>query len=62
MQFQVMGNVMQAVIVHLQQGEDVGAEAGAMLFMTDAIRMDTQMQGGLGGTIGDLGRMFGGND
>lgn len=55
MQFQVMGDVMQAVIVHMQQGEDVRAEAGAMLFMTDAIRMDTQLQGGL---FGGLKRML----
>ncbi len=55
MQFQVMGDVMQAVVVNMQQGEEVRAEAGAMLFMSDAIQMDTQMQGGL---FGGLKRML----
>lgn len=57
MQFQILGDVMQAVIVHLQAGEEVRAEAGAMLYMTQGIQMDTQMSGGL---MGGLKRMLGG--
>jgi len=55
MQFQLMGDVMQAVVVHLQEGEEVRAEAGAMLFMSDGVQMDTQMTGGL---LGGLKRML----
>jgi uncharacterized protein (TIGR00266 family) len=54
MQFQVVGEDLQAIIAYLQQGEELRAEAGAMLFMTPAIQMDTQMQGGL---LGGLKRM-----
>jgi uncharacterized protein (TIGR00266 family) len=55
MQFQVLGDVMQAVVVRLQQGEEVRAEAGSMLFMSQGIQMDTKMQGGL---LGGLKRML----
>jgi uncharacterized protein (TIGR00266 family) len=54
MQYQVLGETMQAVVVHMQAGEEVRAEAGAMLFMTNGIQMDTQMHGGL---LGGLKRM-----
>ena len=54
MQYQVIGDVMQAVIVHMQQGEEVRAEAGSMMFMTESIQMDTQMTGGF---LGGLKRM-----
>jgi uncharacterized protein (AIM24 family) len=52
MQFQVIGDVMQAVVVHLQEGEEVRAEAGAMMFMTPGIHMDTRMAGGVFGGEG----------
>lgn len=55
MQFQLVGEDMQAVIAYLQQGEEVRAEAGSMLFMTPAIRMDTQMSGGV---LGGLKRVL----
>ena len=57
MQFQVIGDVMQAVVVHMQAGEEVRAEAGAMLYMTQGVQMDTQMTGGL---FGGLKRMLSG--
>ena len=57
MQFQVLGEVMQAVVVQMQQGDEVKAEAGAMFFMTHGIDMQTQMQGGL---LGGLKRMVSG--
>ena len=55
MQFQTIGDVMQAVLVHMGHGDQVRAEAGAMLYMTQGISMDTQMQGGL---MGGLKRML----
>ncbi|MFN3649241.1 MAG: TIGR00266 family protein [Armatimonadota bacterium] len=55
MNFQVVGDVMQAVIVQMGAGEEVRAEAGSMLFMTDGVQMDTQMSGGL---FGGLKRML----
>jgi len=57
MQFQLVGNVMQAVTVHMQAGEEVRAEAGSMLFRTESVQMETQMQGGL---MGGLKRMISG--
>ena len=55
MQFQTIGDVMQAVLVHMQLRDEVRAEAGAMMYMTPGITMDTQMQGGL---MGGLKRMM----
>jgi uncharacterized protein (AIM24 family) len=46
---------MQAVILSLAPGDAVRAEAGAMMFMTDAIEMDAKMDGGL---LGGLKRKF----
>jgi uncharacterized protein (TIGR00266 family) len=54
MQFEVLGDVMQAVVVRMNEGEEVRAEAGAMMFMTQGVQMDTQMTGGL---FGGLKRM-----
>lgn len=45
--YQIVGDDMQAVIVTLDEGESVRAEAGAMLYMTDAIEMETSAEGGL---------------
>ena len=44
---EIIGDDMQAVILSLGAGEEVRAEAGAMMFMTDAIEMDAQMEEGL---------------
>jgi uncharacterized protein (TIGR00266 family) len=57
--YRIIGDDMQAVIVTLDPGETVVAEAGAMMFMDDAIDMNTTLdpnkQGG-----GLLGRVLGG--
>ena len=57
--YRVIGDDMQAVIVTLDPGETVIAEAGAMMFMESGIEMDTTLdpnrQGG-----GLLGRLVGG--
>ncbi|MFN8581558.1 MAG: AIM24 family protein [Gemmatimonadaceae bacterium] len=48
--FQVIGDDLQGVIVTLDPGEAVVAEAGAMMFMQDGIRMATTLdQTGRGG-------------
>jgi uncharacterized protein (TIGR00266 family) len=48
---EIIGDDMQAVILTLTAGEEVRAEAGAMMFMTDSIEMDARMEGGLLGGL-----------
>ncbi len=45
--YRIVGDDMQAVVITLDEGESVRAEAGAMLYMTDAIEMETSAEGGL---------------
>lgn len=45
--YKIVGDDMQAVIVELDPGERVQAEAGAMMFMGPDIFMNTEMQGGV---------------
>jgi uncharacterized protein (TIGR00266 family) len=49
--YSLVGDDMQAVIIGLDPGEIVQAEAGAMMFMEDGIEMDAEMQGGLMGGV-----------
>ncbi|RLC42906.1 MAG: TIGR00266 family protein [Candidatus Coatesbacteria bacterium] len=49
--YKVIGDDMQAVVLELTQGQAVKAEAGAMMFMTSGVEMDTKMEGGLFGGI-----------
>jgi uncharacterized protein (AIM24 family) len=44
-EYQLIGDDMQAVIVELDPGEAVQAEAGAMLYMEPGIEMNTGAQG-----------------
>jgi uncharacterized protein (AIM24 family) len=46
-QHEIIGDDMQAVILSMGAGDVVRAEAGAMMFMTDAMEMDAKMEGGL---------------
>ena len=55
--YKIVGDDMQAVVVALDHGERVQAEAGAMMFMESGIDMDTEMQGGV---FGGIKRMIGG--
>jgi len=55
--YKIVGDDMQAVVIGLDPGETVQAEAGAMMFMEDCIEMNTEMQGGV---FGGLKRMLGG--
>jgi uncharacterized protein (TIGR00266 family) len=52
---EIIGDDMQAVILNLGAGDEVRAEAGAMMFMSDSIDMDAKMEGGL---LGGLKRKF----
>ena len=52
---EIIGDDMQAVILSLGSGDEVRAEAGAMMFMTDNIEMDAKMEGGF---LGGLKRKF----
>jgi len=45
--YEIRGDDMQAVLVTLDNGEAVLAEAGAMLYMEDGVAMDTSTQGGV---------------
>ena len=51
MNYQLIGDNMQALMVNLNPGEEMIAEAGAMLFCNDAIHFDAKMQGGLLGGL-----------
>ena len=52
---EILGDDMQAVVMTLGGGDVVRAEAGALMYMTDAVDMDAKMTGGL---LGGLKRKF----
>jgi uncharacterized protein (TIGR00266 family) len=55
MQHQIIGDDVQAVVLSLNAGETVRAEAGAMLYMSDSIEMSTQVGSNKdGGMMGSL--------
>jgi len=47
MEYKILGDVMQALQLQLRQGEQVYAEAGAMLYMGPGIELQARMTGGL---------------
>jgi uncharacterized protein (TIGR00266 family) len=47
MEYRITGDVMQALQITLRQGEEVFAEAGAMLYMSRGIDLQAKMQGGV---------------
>ena len=47
MDYQLVGDVMQALQVTLKQGEELYAEPGAMLYRSSGIELQSKMQGGL---------------
>lgn len=51
MNYQLIGDVMQALMVNLEPGEEIMAEAGAMLLCNEAIHFEAKMQGGLLGGL-----------
>jgi uncharacterized protein (TIGR00266 family) len=48
---EIIGDDMQAVVLTLGGGDVVRAEAGALMYMTDAVDMDAKMDGGLLGGL-----------
>jgi uncharacterized protein (TIGR00266 family) len=50
-EFHVVGDVMQAVVIPLHDGQEVQAEPGALLYMAGGVEMGTAMRGGLWGGI-----------
>jgi uncharacterized protein (TIGR00266 family) len=50
--YKVLGTIMQTVVMHLRAGQTVYTETGALSWMQEGIRMDTNMRGGLGGILG----------
>jgi uncharacterized protein (TIGR00266 family) len=50
-EFHVVGDVMQAVVIPLQAGQEVQAEPGALLYMAGDVEMDSTMKGGLWGGL-----------
>ena len=46
MEYKIVGDVMQALQIELQQGEELYAEAGAMLYISQGIDLQAKMQGG----------------
>jgi uncharacterized protein (TIGR00266 family) len=47
MDYKIVGDVMQALEITLKRGEEVSAEAGAMLYMGQGIDLQARMQGGV---------------
>ncbi|MEZ5988853.1 MAG: TIGR00266 family protein [Planctomycetota bacterium] len=63
--YRLLGDEMQAVIVTLDPGEQVLAEAGSMLYMTEGVEMQTGVatrggRGFFGGLVDGVGRVFSG--
>lgn len=52
MNYQITGDNMQALRMELSTGEEVYAEAGAMLYFRGAIEMDSKTQGGILKSLG----------
>lgn len=55
MQYSILGDVMQAVVLHFGPGDWAQAEPGAMLYMKGDVNMDVSMKGGL---LSGLARKF----
>jgi len=47
MEYKIVGDVMQALVIELRQGEEIYAEAGTMLYMGAGIDLQARMQGGI---------------
>lgn len=56
---EIVGEAMQLVVVELDPGETVIAEAGAMTYMEQGIGFETKM--GDGSALGSAGRLLDGN-
>lgn len=52
MTYEIFGSTMPGVTVKLNQGESVYTQSGGMVWMTDSIRMSSNMKGGVGSAFG----------
>lgn len=55
MRYELIGNIMPAVEVTLQQGESMYTQSGAMAWMSDGLTVDSNIKGGFARGVG---RMF----
>lgn len=55
MKYEIFGNTLPGVTITFQPGESIYTQSGGMTWMTDGIKMETNMKGGFGKAIG---RMF----
>lgn len=51
MRYSVYGDDFQILLIELAPGEEILAEAGAMVYMTDNVKMEAKFSGGLKGVI-----------
>ncbi|MCL2008537.1 MAG: TIGR00266 family protein [Treponema sp.] len=55
MRYNIFGDNLPAVTIHLENGESIYTQSGGMTWMTSGIKMETNMKGGL---LKGLGRML----
>lgn len=58
MKHKIVGDDLQAILVSLEPGEAIMAEAGAMLYMTDAVTMETRLGVGAAEHSDTLGKLW----
>ena len=58
MKYEIFGNTLPGVTVTLDKGESIITQSGGMAWMSDDIRMETNMKGGF---LKGLARVFSGN-
>ena len=51
MRYKIIGTTMQAAVIELPDGQQVFSERGGMSWMSGNIKMETNMEGGLGGAF-----------
>ena len=51
MKYDLQGTTMQLLVMELEKGERVVSESGRLVYMTDNIKMDTEMKGGFWSAI-----------
>ena len=57
MEYKISGDNLQLVTIQIQPGEKIYAEAGSMVYMSENIKMEAKMRGGL---LKGIGRKFAG--
>ena len=57
MEYKITGTTMPVVDVSMNRGESMYTQSGAMAWMSEGIRMESNMKGGL---MKGIGRMFAG--